>query len=217
MLDRNRLVTATAALLGLVALGATLDRPAALTSTAPLPEATSQDGGSGVERGSSIVTLWANDQLAAAWPSATVTNGRLDYRGTDLVYNTFAANKLSFGYLGDSLVTVVQRKGPLKVPVVRDRTNRSPAIEPDVFHTLAIDRKRIVYQTGIGKLEELREVSSQWRRTPVAKLVHIEPKEGDVIIVRHQPNGARGGERNLKLQVIEHRVGRSLTLRVGSL
>jgi len=180
--------------------------PAADARTAPAPE-------------SRVVTLYANDDLLSSidfrtgGPGARLADGEIDLRGAQLVYHALRANHLSFGFVYDELAEVVDLGELFVTPDARvlDDAAKFPI---SVFHTLFLDGGRVAYRDARGRTVRLPEGLRILGPLVTDGTRHVEPRVGHVYLLRTRDRSAAAGkDRLVKLEVVDHEPGRTLTLR----
>lgn len=166
---------------------------------------------------SGIVTLYRHDPLGAAFSftqggyGGQVRDGQLFLDGSQLVYGGFEEGHLTVGFSADEPANVVDL-GEVPVPPVllsQEATARFPV---NVFATLRVDGRRLVYQPANGSNVRLGSGNEVFG-VPQRVMQHFAPVPGHCYVARFQQT--RGGRRDtyVKFVVVEHRPNESVTLR----
>ncbi len=161
-----------------------------------------------------LVTLYAGDDLACTldfWsggPGARIRGGEVDLQGAQLIFDALRQDHLSYGFVEDQSVRLVDLGRAYAFPFasVRDRASEYPI---SVFHTLARDAARFFYLDAGENPQPLP--AAQAVLNPGSRgLQHFAPRLGHTYLLRVEESGREG---LFKFQVTGHLPGHSLTLR----
>ncbi len=166
---------------------------------------------------SGIVTLYRHDPLGAAFSfsqgdyGGQVSEGQLRLEGAQLVYGGFESGQMTVGFSADEPANIVDLGEVLVPPVLlsQEATARFPV---NLFATLGIDGRRLVYQPANGSVVRLGSGNEVFG-VPQRVMQHVAPVPGHCYIARFQQT--RRGRRDIfvKFVVVEHNPGESVTLR----
>jgi len=170
---------------------------------------------------SGIVTLYQHDPFGAAFSfsqgdyGGELRDGQLGLEGAQLVYGGFESGHLTVGFSADEPANLVDL-GEVSVPPVllsQEATARFPI---NLFATLAVDGRRLVYQPANGSVVRLGSGNEVFG-VPQRAMQHFAPVPGHCYVARFQQT--RGGRRDtyVKFVVVEHRPNESVTLRWANL
>lgn len=192
-------------------LAATSSPGPASAPEAPAQEATATE--------SQLLVLWARDDYGASLDVSTggsgtvLVSGQLDLSNATVVYDRLKPAHLSFGPGRHGLVALAFL-GELETTPRLDPRAQGPRLSASVFHTLRVDRDRIVHDLPGAEGRELRAASEILRRTPERGPIHWEPKVGEIVLVRYLPEGRHRNQPELaKFLVVDHEPGQRLTIR----
>jgi hypothetical protein len=170
------------------------------------------------EVGGGLLTLYAGDDLRSSFSlrqggnAARIVDGEIDLDGVHIVFDVFESDMLTFGFLKNERVNVLDL-GPVYVNEVSHATDRSPKFPISVFHTLYVDGGRFAYRGPGDSLERHEPADWIFDTMPGRGYYHLEPVEGHTYVIRTKRMGV--GEREMlgKLQIVDFRPGHSLTIR----
>jgi hypothetical protein len=167
---------------------------------------------------SALFTFVAHDDLQSSLDlrqgraGGRVEDGEIELEGAQLAFEVFAPDRLSFGFVREESVDVLDL-GPVSVspqPRARDGAEKFAL---GLFHTLFFDGARFWY-TGPGGAEHPCERADRiLGPLPPRGVRHLEPRAGHTYLVRLQREGLGSVEEFFKFQVVALLPGHSLTIR----
>jgi len=168
-----------------------------------------------------LVTLYQHDPFGAAFSfsqgdyGGLLRDGQLRLDGSQLVYGGFEQGHLTVGFSADEPANLVDL-GEVAIPPVlltQEATGRFPV---NLFATLRIDGRRLVYQPANGSVVRLGSGNEVFG-VPQRVMQHALPVPGHCYVARFQTNGRGRRDLFVKFVVVEHRPNESVTLRWESL
>ncbi len=166
-----------------------------------------------------LVTLWANDETLATFDFTTgthgsvVKDGELILDGTQIAFNVFEKNQLSYGYVR-GIVSEIIDLGDVVIDPVDRPDDRSPKPVLNLFHSLDLRDGHFIYRAPIDR--EIRHTEAQKIFKPLPRdfLVSFEPEVGHTYVMRFKPRGEKEEQSTvLKLLIIDFQPGHLLTFR----
>ncbi|MFO0981593.1 MAG: hypothetical protein U1E76_07540 [Planctomycetota bacterium] len=174
----------------------------------------------------SLITLWANDAVSAAFSFETgsfapvIVDGQGVLDTAQIAFNLFEPNKLTVGFVREVGVRVVDLGENDAVPAYTLSSDRSARVSISKFHTLFLQGSTLYYRAPIGKTiaERGKDVDSVFFTLPPDGIASWEPLAGHTYVMRWAPQRAqRAQERFVKFHIIDFQPGRSVTLRWAKL
>lgn len=208
----------------LTLVAASVAATAAFHSPSESPETLTKDPASVQETtGSQLITLWAKDSIACSFDvtsgrsGSTILDGQLDLSNATVAYDVVQANSLSLGLARDSTLSMVNL-GEVLVHPKRDPRARGFRMPASAFHTLRVERNRIVYDAPGARGVELSNATAVLRGIPGRGAVHVAPKVGDIILMRYFKGGRHSKTPQLaKFLIVDHEAGKRVVLRWATL
>jgi hypothetical protein len=173
--------------------------------------------------GTSVVTLFANDEVRSAFSFALgdygveIADGEAVLDRAQIAFGIFEKDKLSVGFVRDEGARVVDL-GDLTVPgyaVPADRAYHPPI---SVLYTLFVQSNTLCYRGPLGKTYRLSSADSVFFTLPPDGVRSFEPKVGHTYVMRYAPQGGQSTQQRFaKFRVIDFEPGRWITLRWASM
>ena len=143
---------------------------------------------------SQVVTLYANDDLLSSYhfgrgtAGGRVEDGEIVLNDAQLAFHVFADDMISFGFLRDERVNVIDL-GALYVPGDERAVDRAPKFALSLFHTLFKDGPQLSYLGAGGNRLRHKEANRILGPLPPEGLYHIEPRVGHTYLLRAMRKG----------------------------
>ena len=171
-----------------------------------------------------MATLLAHDDLRSSFSfrngafGAQIQDGELRLDDAQLVFHTFGENLLSFGFVRNELVSVLDL-GDLVAPGIERAADLAPKPPVSIFHTLFLDGVVFKYQGPLNQAHRLPEAQAIVSAIPPPGIFHIEPQIGHTYLLKAQRRAGHGDTRPqfFKFLVVDFEPGHRLTLRWGPL
>lgn len=165
-----------------------------------------------------LVTLYANDDLQSSFdfrsgrPGGQVQRGEIRLERAQIAFDVLAADQISFGFVRDERVEVLDL-GALFVPP--QTRSRDPAIEfpVSILHSLFFDGVRFGYLGPGGDRHPLEEADRILGALPPESLRHLTPLVRHTYLVRVHTEGLGLREEFYAFQVVDLVPEQRLTLR----
>lgn len=167
--------------------------------------------------GTSIVTLYANDDLLSSFDfrsgsaGGRVFDGEVRLDAAQIAFGLFAAGQISFGFTRDERVDVLDL-GPVVVPPRTRARDRAEEFPLSIFHTLFLADNGFAFVGPGGDVDPYDRADRILTLVPTQELRHIEPHVGHTYLLRVRRNGTSMDEL-FKFQVIGLLPEHSLTIR----
>ena len=166
-----------------------------------------------------LVTLYAQDDLACAFsldagvPGASVVEGEVRLDRAHLVFDVFAEDMLTFGFIEEVLVGVVDLGRVTVAPHSRAQ-DPAPEFAISLFHTLYLDGRKFSYVGAGGTLQRHTDAERIFDPLPRRGMYHVAPVVGNTYLVRvNDGGGASSADRLAKFVVVDFQPGHTVTLR----
>lgn len=165
-----------------------------------------------------LVTLYAHDDLQSSFDfrsghaGGQLANGEIRLEQAQIAFDVFAPGQISFGFVRDDHVDVLDL-GEVRIPPqfrARDRTLEFPLA---LFHVLFFDGVRFGYFGPGGDRHPLPETDRFLASVPSASLRHVEPVLDHTYLVRAQREGVGSRDELFAFQVVGLVPDQSLTIR----
>lgn len=166
--------------------------------------------------GSQLRTLYAHDDLLSSFnfrddaPGGRVRDGELDLSRAQLVFHRFAADQLSYGFVRNEAVSVIDL-GEIFVPGFASAGDLAPKFDLSIFHSLFLDGIKVSYVGAGGRLLRLKQAQRIFDPPPREGLHHIQPVIGHTYLMRVVPRG--GDDELFKFEVVDFQPEHSVVLR----
>ena len=186
-------------------------------SLAFLPLATRQDDPERARNEGLVFTLYARDGLQSSFDfrrgraGGHVVDGEIRLDDAQVVFDAFAPDQLSVGFLRDERVELLDL-GELDVPPQARASDRAEKFALSVFHTLFLDGERLAYVGPGGDAHPL-DGTSRLFATPPEGLRHVQPVVGHVYVIRALRRTVGSADDVFKFLVLDHVPQQSLTMR----
>lgn len=163
-----------------------------------------------------LVTLFAGDDLASSFDFRSGTHGACVVDGEVLLggqiaYDAFALGQLSYGFVRDEKITLLDL-GALEVPPQARARDRALEFPISLFHTLFLRGPNFYYLGPGGDAHPFESADAIFEPLPPESLRHLEPELDHVYLLRVKRDKAREDEL-FKFQVVAKLPDHSLTLR----
>ncbi|GJM45313.1 MAG: hypothetical protein DHS20C21_21550 [Gemmatimonadota bacterium] len=170
-------------------------------------------------RGDQIITLTAMDDLTCSFSFAggrfgDIREGRLFLDETEMLFDRYQADRLSFGYVRDMRVNLVDL-GDERIGTGDKPGDRAPRTPISVYHRLFLDGDRIKYLDAYGNAKAHRLAQKVLHQFGPEQTIHIEPRIGHTYLLRYRTSF--GASETVRFRVLDHEPGRYVTLRWGLL
>jgi len=162
--------------------------------------------------------LYARDDLASSFDfrsgsaGGRVVEGEIRLADAQLVYGAFLRDQLSFGFVRNERVEVLDLGDVSVVPQVRAR-DQTVEFPISVLHTLAFDGARFTYLGPGGAVHAFEAADRILGSLPPETLRHLEPQLGHTYLVRVHREGVGARDEFFAFEVVDLEAGRRLTLR----
>lgn len=169
------------------------------------------------EGGSSIATLYANDDLLSSFDfrsgsaGGRLVEGEVRLESAQIAFGLFEAGMVSFGFTLDERVEVMDL-GPVIVPPEARARDRAVEFPISIFHTLSRDDNGFTYVGPGGDLDPYRPADVILKAVLIQGVRHFEPRVGHTYLLRVRRNDTTDDEL-FKFQVIGLLPEHSLTFR----
>lgn len=167
-----------------------------------------------------LVTLYAGDDLQSSFdfrrglPGGQVFDGEVELSNAQIAYDVFAPDRISFGFVRDERIEVLDLGDIVVPPQVRAR-DRALAFPISLFHTLSKRGSSFVYLGPGGDVHAFDPADRILGGTPGLGLRHVEPHVGHTYLVRARLEGVGLPDELYKFEIVDHLPGHSVTLRWG--
>ncbi|NOT32459.1 MAG: hypothetical protein HOP15_18595 [Planctomycetes bacterium] len=165
-----------------------------------------------------LVTLFAHDDIQSSFDfrqgraGGHILDGEVRLESAQLAFDVFAREQVSFGFVRDERVELLDL-GELRVaPSVRAR-DRAEEFPIALFHTLAFEGARFSYLGPGGDVLALDLAGRLLGPLPLEGIRHVEPRVGHTYLMRVRRKGSRLADELFKFQVVALVHGHSLTIR----
>lgn len=168
-----------------------------------------------------LFTFFAHDDLQSTFDfrlgraGGRVESGEVFLDGAQLAFGVFAPDLLSFGFVFDENVEVLDLGEAYVAPQARARDG-AEEFAIGIFHTLSFDGLRFSYVDAGGDVRPYDPADRILGALPPEGLRHVAPVVGHTYVVRVRRRGA-SREEFFKFQVVDLLPGHSLTIRWASL
>jgi hypothetical protein len=169
--------------------------------------------------GTTVVTLYANDEVRSAFSFASgeygvdIADGEAVLDRAQIAFSLFEKDKLSVGFVRDQGARVVDL-GDLTVagyPVPADHAIHPPI---SILYTLFVQSNTLYYRGPLGKVYRLSSGDSVFYTLPPDGVRSFEPKLGHTYVMRYAPQGSQSAQQRFaKFRVVDFEPGRWITLR----
>jgi hypothetical protein len=165
-----------------------------------------------------LVTLYAHDDLASSFDfragrhGGRVEQGEVRLDGAQIVFDVLAPHRISFGFVEDERVDVLDL-GPFRVPSQPRARDRAVEFPLALIHTLSFDGVRFGYAGPGGDRHPLDEADAILGALPPERVRHVDPVVGHTYVVRVHRDGLGSGDELFGFQVVDLVPEHSLTLR----
>lgn len=167
-----------------------------------------------------LITLYAGDDLQSSFdfrrarPGGQVLDGEVELQNAQIAYDVFAPDRISFGFVRDERVEVLDLGGIVVPPQIRAR-DRAGSFPISLFHTLARRGSSFYYLGPGGDPHAFDAADRILGGLPAPGLRHVEPHVGHTYLVRARLEGVGQADEFYKFEIVGHLPGHSLTLRWG--
>ncbi len=165
-----------------------------------------------------IIVLRAADDLGftldfrTGASGAVIEDGELRLDQALIVFERLAPGHLSIGFNAESGADLVEL-GSLLIPPVRTKDDVAPNLPLRAFFTLGATRGDFFYGIPGSRTVRLPEVSSLFAAYAPRGVRHFRPVVGEAFVLRLVPRLRQSEELAVKLLIVDHEPGRSVTLR----
>jgi hypothetical protein len=167
-----------------------------------------------------IVSLLAHDDLQSSFSfrqgtfGARIKNGELLLDDAQLVFHTFSEGMLSYGFVRNELVSVLDL-GDLVVQAIERSTDDAPKPPLSIFYTLFFDGSGFKYQGPINQIYRLPEAQALVAAVPPPGISHFEPQVGHTYLLKVQWRVGYGDSRPkfFKFLVVDFEPNHHVTFR----
>lgn len=187
-------------------------------SLATLPLVLSHEDPMGSGGESQIVTLYAHDDLQSSFDfrlggaGGRVQDGEARLTSAQIAFDVFAPGQLSFGFVRDEFVELLDL-GDMIVPPHVSARDRAAEFPITLFHTLFFDGVRFAYVGPGGQMRPFDPADRILGPFPPEELRHLEPRVGHTYLLRVRRSGIGMVDEFFKFQVVDLLPDHSLTIR----
>lgn len=166
----------------------------------------------------SVVTLYANDDLRSSFDfrsgdfGARIVEGEVALAGAQIVFDVLQADRLSFGFVHDESVRILDL-GEVFVPPFQRAQDPAVKFPVSLYHTLFFDGARFAYRGAGNRVVHYRPANAILASRTLRGIGHVEPQVRHTYLFRFQAGKRRGSDEVVKFEVIDFLPGSSVTLR----
>jgi hypothetical protein len=197
-----------------------LSVPLALLPLLPLapPDVQADGRGNGEAPSSGLATLHARDDLASSFdfrggrPGGRVEQGEIRLDGAQIAFDVLAPDRISFGFVEDERVDVLDL-GAFRIPPQARARDRAVEFPLALIHTLFFDGVRFGFVGPGGDRHALDEADRILGGLPPERIRHVDPVVGHTYVVRVHRKGLGAGDELFAFEVVGLVPEQTLTIR----
>jgi hypothetical protein len=167
---------------------------------------------------SGLATLHARDDLASSFDfrsgrhGGRVEQGEVRLDGAQIAFDVLAPDRISFGFVEDERVEVLDL-GAFRIPPQARARDRALEFPLALIHTLFFDGVRFGFVGPGGDRHALDEADRILGGLPPERVRHVDPVVGHTYVVRVHREGLGAGDELFAFEIVGLVPEQSLTIR----